>query len=108
MVWVGIPLLLLVVGAAVFCLFYIRIRDAKNRTSSKTYRQCSELAVPTRVLQSAERERWGQPKSMYRGSIQDDETVQLFRDIGFSESASRAGAEVLEREMQRKIRNSAW
>ena len=105
--WVG-GLLLLVIGMAALCLVYIR--DAKKGHSAKTYRQYAARAEPTSGLQSSERERWGQTTGSPGGCMQNNEAVQLFINMGFRESTSRAMAEELERELQRKIesRSSQW
>ena len=65
-------------------------------------------AEPTRAVRPSEKERWGQQKSMTGGNIQNDELVQFLMSMGFRESTARAMAEESEREIQRRIRDSAW
>lgn len=103
--WVG-GLLLCVMGAAALGLFYIR--DARNTHSAKTYRHNMVQAEPARAVRPLERERWGQPKSVTGGSIQNNDAVQLFRGMGFRESTSRAMAEEFERNLRYRMGNSAW
>ena len=98
--------LLFVIGAAALGLFYMR--DARRAHSAKTYRYDMVRVEPTRAVRPLEKERWGQPKSVPGGSIQNNEAVQLFRDMGFRESTSRAMAEEFERNLQYRIGNSAW
>lgn len=103
--WVS-GLLLFVIGAAALGLFYMR--DARSTLSAKTYRHDMVRVEPTRAVRPFEKERWGQPKRVPGGSIQNNEAVQLFRSMGFRESTSRAMAEEFERNLRYRIENSAW
>ncbi len=103
--WVG-GLLVFAIGAVAFCMFYIR--GARKTHSANTYRHYEARAEPTRVRQLSERERWRQPMRAPSGSMQNNEAVQLFRGMGFRESTSRAMAEELEREIQRRSGNLVW
>ena len=103
--WIGV-LLLLVIVAATFCLFYMR--NARKEHSAEAYGHDTVWEEPTRSVRTLENERWGQPKRVTGGGMQNNEAGQLFKDMGFRESTSRAMAEEFERELQRRARNSAW
>lgn len=92
------------IGGSLFviCVCCFCIRNAKKDKSAMTYGFEKTRTKSTWMPQTSSEESWGRS-----GSI-PHETVQMFRNQGFSEAAARAMAEEFEKDLDRRIRNRSW
>ena len=80
----------------------VSVQEGGHEDSEKVL---TELMKQEREL---ERDRWDQATRSPSGCMQNNEAIQLFRDMGFRESTSRAMAEEFERHMRHRTGNAQW
>jgi len=78
-----------------------------SRSSSETSLRSQSSSGSSLSSRSSSGSSWSRTDAGFVGCV-PEESVKAFRDMGFNDSAARAMAAELEKDVQRRVRNASW